>query len=183
MNIRTLTRTLLLSTFAFLWSLQAAQAVPLIGGQTFDAPGTATFLESINTGNIFGGSNSSFELYAYSGTDFTGPSLFSQAISGSTNGLTLSIGLLLNPLSSYVFLLRSDSIGFSANGTHIVPGNFVQCFDGAQACNNFSGDLNGFATNYSVSVSVPEPSTYLLMLTGILGLAFVAGRRRGEGLA
>ena len=29
------------------------------------------------------------------------------------------------------------------------------------------------------AVSVPEPSTYLLMLTGIMGLGFVAWRRRG----
>lgn len=36
-------------------------------------------------------------------------------------------------------------------------------------------------TTFSASnVSVPEPSTYLLMLTGILGMGFVAWRRREQ---
>ena len=36
-------------------------------------------------------------------------------------------------------------------------------------------------TAFSASnVSVPEPSTYLLMLTGILGMGFVAWRRREQ---
>ena len=70
------------------------------------------------------------------------------------------------PLTNDGVELRSFNLGFLRDGE--TEYEFRQCrpqeFDGGTTCLPYR--------------SVPEPGTYLLMLTGIMGLGFVAFRRR-----
>lgn len=109
-------------------------------------------------------------------------------------------GLALTPGNMYVLFLSALDTGFGAANVEAnilvdqyAGGGFVSVITPENSPRDTTvwttqqwstlgvpgGDLR-FEANF---VSVPEPSTWMLMLTGILGLGFVGWRRREETLA
>lgn len=149
-----------------------------------------------------------FRAYVYSwdplGHGAVGPSLFTSAlmnVSGSRASLNvqrtfLTGALALNPGSMYVLFVSTSglagngSIFFSDvddpsayTGGQMVFYNNGEDFDALTSSRwdewENSADVNDlqFEANF---VSVLEPSTWLLLCTGLLGLSFVARRRREQ---
>jgi hypothetical protein len=77
-------------------------------------------------------------------------------------------------------------VPFSAQGTNILPAMGVPSmgstgFTGALGPGQYAvwvQDDDPFSFDYSFQISVPEPSTWMMMLVGLAGLGFVGHRRR-----
>ena len=138
---------------------------------------------------------------AWDGQKATGSALFmSNLLFAPIGGLTKTTvqigGVNLLAGDAYVFLLSTSGLqGFSKGGMECAlecsdaytDGAFVYQNNGDdtskwtnEECENFEGDDLRFEANVSAVNQnvVPEPSTYLLMASGLLGLGAVARRRR-----
>lgn len=186
-------RTLALGALASLLCFHPASA-QLSYGQYFTSPGTNTFLQSIHTGMIWSdgvGVDYTFELFQVTpGLPYltlTGPALFVKALTGPVSpNQTVPVNLLLAPLQTYAFLLRTtadppemwmmtnsdaipDGMGVGCGGYHYQP----------EECYTVGADVDGFSATF-IATPVPEPSTILLLGTGLFGVGFMAWRRREE---
>lgn len=150
----------------------AAQA--LGEGQSFTAPTTSYFLQSVRTGSLSGpssGGSYSFVLFALGGMTLTGPALFEQALTGPVEvNQTVNVNTLLTPGGTYAFLLK-------ASGSALIT-----CF--GTSCGGYSDvDITDFSLAFAEppASTVPEPMSMALLGTGLAGVAGARLRRRKHG--
>ncbi len=163
----------------------AAQA--LGEGQSFTAPTTSFFLQSVRTGSLSGpssGGSYSFVLFALSGMTLTGPALFEQALTGPVEvNQTVNVNTLLAPGGTYAFLLRASGgaliTGFAPD---FMDGQALTCF--GTSCGGYSDvDIADFSLAFAEppASTVPEPMSMALLGTGLAGVAGARLRRRKHG--
>ncbi|HWR13713.1 MAG TPA: PEP-CTERM sorting domain-containing protein [Terriglobales bacterium] len=153
-------------------------------GQTFVAPNSSNYLQSVYTGSLSGGTISApytFSLYAFAGNTLVGAPLFEESLNGPvSSGLTIDIGEQLTAGQQYVFLLLTSAGSVAADGDqHIADGNLISCTGtNCFAPLGSTTDVQGFALNFSDAPnSVPEPSTIVLLGSGVLGFAGTIRRK------
>ena len=173
-------------------------------GQTFRTPTVDTKLA--NFAVWLRSDEVAFEVkayvYAWDGQKATGSALFtSDLLFAPVGGLTKTTvqigGVNLVAGNAYVFFLSTSGLQGSTLGgvecaidcysNDYADGAFVWQDNGddtskwtIEEWENFEGDDLRFEANFSAVDQnvVPEPSTYLLMASGLLGLGAVARRRR-----
>jgi hypothetical protein len=182
--------------YLILVSLELA-AVPVVRaqghsglGQSFVAPSTSPFLESIDTGDLRGGvvaPDYIFLLVALSGTSIVDAPLWQRAMSGPTLPAAFQhvpVGQLLTPGERYAFFLGAGTSGGTvalAPTDFVVGGNLVSCAIGfgSGICEDAfeigGRDITGFSANFS---AVPEPGSVVLLVTGLATVGGVAVRRK-----
>ena len=171
-------------------------------GQTFRTPAVDTKLDNFA---FWIASEAAFEmkahLFAWDGQKATGSALFISdllfAPVGELTKTTVQIGgVNLLAGNAYVFFLSTSGLRGSSRGgmecaiecsDAYTDGAFVFQNNGDDTSKwtneewrNFNGDDLRFEANFSAVDQnvVPEPSTYQLMASGLLGLGAVARRRR-----
>jgi hypothetical protein len=169
-------------------------AAPLTGqpfyGQSFTAPAAPnTLLQSLTVGPTgFTGAAAPTpwiaNIYAYNGSALVGSSLFSQALGTSFAGFTLAPNLTLTAGGMYAvvvqFVLSSGGVVLEAPADTYAGGAAISC-NVPPSCAPLDGtrDLAGFSTQLGPAMtSVPEPSTWMLLGTGIVGIGGLSMRRR-----
>lgn len=179
---------------------QVGAGIPSGVGQTFFVPATATYLESIFTGGIYtGGRTNDWVLWEFFGGTFGAELLriqngLPQSLSLSPSNQTVPIGLNLIPGAEYLFAANRafpQQAAFRYTAGDDLPGQTIYWLcrtpgePAALLCPDYTSDPNdveNFAANFTTppTHSVPEPSSYLLVLTGIMGIGLVMWRRRDQ---
>lgn len=147
--------------------------------------------QAVSGSSNYGIANSNEVLYAYLGGSATAPTTFLSAI---TNGSFAADGSIAGTgLTEGVNAIRLNQNAQTAtpdfgqyNGPRSGQANFAAYKVLVGNASNWTVDTtNG---NYAATVpnttaftvtAVPEPQTYALMLSGLLGVGFIARRRRG----
>lgn len=181
--------------------------VPTVGqiwaGQTFTVPAVDYLLSTFSFTSFTSSPSPGFSiapvgyLAAWSGSSLSGPILFSAtyassqagALQGTTDYLWNVGGLGLTPGAQYAAFVSATTAypgGVPFAAADYAGGDWIQGVSDGGVPTSWvspgwvdwleSEDLV-FRAEFA-SVSVPEPGTGLLMLTGLLGLGFVARRRR-----
>ena len=98
-------------------------------------------------------------------------------ITGLTSGSYSRMFDLLNPTSYGSGFLNNTAGGNITTARNLVVNGFIagQTYLNIHTPNNPGGEIRGNLTAVAV---VPEPSTYLLMASGLAGVGLVARRRR-----
>lgn len=144
-------------------------------------------------------------VYAWNGSMATGPALYTSGVTThnatpstpftkytfTTGGLSLVPGDMYALFFSTTGLAGTGRIQWeSAPTDEYGGGSFIFLNNGESTAawtsdswtqGLFASDLHFEATFASATATVPEPSTWLLMITGLLGLGAVALRRKREG--
>ena len=165
-------------------------------GQAFFAPLAATTLNSLTytfrvlPGIFDGGAPATLSVFAFDGTPPVGAPLFQAAFTYPTSGLNTPMTFLPNIAvvggARYIALVGSNAPGSATialvNMLADSPANTTG--DGFYSCNAATCAPPGQTTNVAVfeatfAVSaVPEPSTWMLMATGLATIAGVGARRK-----
>jgi hypothetical protein len=142
-------------------------------------------------------------VYAWDGSMATGPALYSSDVvthnatpstpftkyTFTTGGLALVPGDMYALFFSTSGLPGTGRVQWEAASTNEYGGgNFIYMNNGESTADwtstawasGFASDLHFEATFASATATVPEPSTWLMMITGLMGLGGVALRRRRE---
>jgi hypothetical protein len=152
------------------------------------APGTGSFSGS---GTIqFGTTNGEFAAPLGDGTRY----LAIQA--GQSETITFGtvqnlFGLLLGSADAYngfVFMLGASTVGTFTGANLLSPGNGDQFSPLTNGYVMFNGDFDKVILSSgqnaleidNISSSVPEPSTWAMMILGFLGVGFMGYRRKGR---
>ena len=143
-------------------------------------------------------------VYAWDGgaSHATGPALYTSSVfthnatpatpfteyTFNTGGLSLTTGSVYALFLSTSGLAGSGRIQWEATGEEYAGGNFVFLNNGENTSawttdewSVYASDLHFEANFAGVSTTVPEPSTWLMLVTGLLALGVVAMRRRRDG--
>ena len=155
-------------------------------GQSFSVPATPSLdrvLQSV-TLTFATSSAQTFQVYAFSGGVLTGSPLFTQAVSPTsgteTRTFTPAGGLALVGGAQYAAVLTALGAGVSLS--YGFPGGYaggdlLVC--PASVCTVRPTDDAAFsATFVSAQATVPEPSTWATVATGLLGLGGLAALRK-----
>jgi len=157
-----------------------AQGVPWL--QSFFAPGDATVLRSFTFGGLTTSTTTTFGLYGFDGTHLTTGALWSQSISGPLNTnvvLTFSPNVAVVGGGQYGIGLRNDVSMSGAARADILPNGRFYIASGNEYVAPFhEQDEDGFSVTFD-TVTTPEPASLALLVTGLVGLAFVRRRRTG----
>jgi len=152
------------------------------------APGTGSFS---GTGTVqFGTTDTQFATPLGDSTRY----LAIQA--GQSETITFGIvqnlfGLLLgsaDAYNSFVFMLGVNTVGTFTGANLLTPGNGDQFSPLTNGYVTFSGDFDRVILSSgqnaleidNISSSVPEPSTWAMMILGFMGVGFLAYRRKGR---
>jgi len=137
---------------------------------------------STPTGSIF--------MYA-SDTGFTKGGSFLLSLGGTNSGLSGTVGggirlensnsnTPLDTTSSLIALigpLSGNPFSGTANGTFAPTGDLFALTLGLQVTRSTAGTTTG---DFNLSSSVPEPSTWAMMILGFVGVGFMAYRRKDK---
>ena len=151
-------------------------------GQSFTVPATPSLDDVLQsfTLTFATSSNQTFQIYAFSGGVLTGSPLFTQAVSPTsgteTRTFTPAGGLALVSGAQYAAVLTALGSGVSLSygfpGAY-AGGDLVVC--PASVCGiQPTIDAAFSATFVSSQATVPEPSTWVMLATGSLGLGALA---------
>jgi len=156
-------------------------------GQMFTVPSTDYLLTSFVFSTMYENTQSFlFQLYAWDGMSPAGPLLGSASTSGTGTfdvdllTFTLAGGILLTPGSRYVALMSrtagSGVWGIWRTQTEYPDGFGVEITDGGTIQRSLD---TRFQATFETPTSVtPEPVSFVLLATGLLGLAGVQALRR-----
>jgi len=145
-------------------------------------------------------------VYAWNGSMATGSALFTSGVvthnatpsTPFTKYTFLTGGLSLVPGDMYALFLSTSGLAGTgrimweaATSNEYAGGNFVFMNNGENTgdwttmawSSGFASDLHFEATFASASATVPEPSTWVMMITGLVALGLVTLRRRRDGIA
>lgn len=180
-----------LATALLLTLLARPAAAQFLGfGQSFTAPTSAAHLQTVSTGVLSGstsnGGTLAFGLYALGGSALVGPALFTTPPSSQpiAPDLKLDVGLQLTPGGVYTFLLVLTDEGFLTSGPTAAPdvlpgGGWVLCLGTTRCSGSGGSDVQNFTLTFTATpTTVPEPSTSVLLGTGLLAICTIADRRR-----
>ena len=160
-------------------------------GQSFTMPAVDDVLQSfsfaLSTNDVV-----AFEIYATSGDALTGPALFSQSFGPSAGSPAISTlvflppgGLPLTSGAQFAAMVRMDAgeaVTFQFHSPDPYAGGrtLLACTAADTPCAPALAlaDMEFEATFVASTASVPEPSTWALLGSGLLGLGGVAARRR-----
>lgn len=196
-------RRLLATLLLLLCAPAMANAQELLTGQTFTVPVATPFLEALGFENYgIGNSPDAIFQIALMSDPFTlvGP-VYSHAwpVSGQQFGVSVTPQILLSPGAIYFAFVRNAIVFTSGQtATDLVPdGSAAQCR--YNKCEVRSFDLTGAFVRFSeapedavlaeptsiepevpVVAPVPEPSTVVLMASGLLAVGVVVRRRRSR---
>jgi hypothetical protein len=192
-------RTLVLSLFLLCFAIAAAHATPIVYSVTGTATGTlggSTFTDQLltiafagDTDNVTGGSGfytngtgtGTVLLNGTTVATFTEAVYFfdNQGFSPSTAGIGDGQGSIFDTFNSaFASYTGSTEIGPLSGGAFIRPDLSFSTTAGLFNISSVSGDSTFLATT---TAAAPEPSSFLLLATGVLGTA-TAMRRKLAGL-
>lgn len=171
-------KILLAITFSLVLASGAKAETQTFGCSSADLSGI-TFLNcaGYNSGNLL--SNSSSDLAAvksiFSGLGFSNTSTtWSEKITNLNGSNTIDFATPLNGTSIIGIFKGAADTGVNGTAFYVV--------DAGTNLNAFKYNLSGSssAALYLVTSPIPEPSTYMLFLVGLLAVAFVANRRKNS---
>jgi hypothetical protein len=162
---------LILGVAIFVMGLTPAHADGIfdVTGATFDNGTTVSGSFTISGGVVTGGS---FTISGVTGTLATFIPAFSGCGGGECMLVFSTTGNIGDPFVTLIFAATSLS---SYNGGSLCTGFSAGCPDGA-SIDSTGGQNLGFLTAGSIT-SAPEPSTYLLLGSGLVGLGLLRRKR------
>lgn len=182
--------------------------IPTAIAQTIVAPAGASYLQSFTfyfTNFINGGSlNLDASVYAFDGTQLTGPALFASALFLGTNSLSdvpVTFGSATNPLNLFLGPSTTYALVLSTIGGASQTPDGSSVLVGASSTDAYAGGALFYSTDPSAPltfseagyppdaafsatftsapvVSTPEPGSLMLVATGVAGVAGMVVRRR-----
>lgn len=162
-------------------------------GQSFTAPsGTNTLLQSISvgqgglTGYSFNNDTFTAEIFAVTGGGLSGPSLFSQVLGSSFDGFSLTPNINLTSGGTYALVVNVGQVSANTAGDIYADGNGIECGGTIVGCDVLFGstphtpadDLTGFSVRFGAATTTPEPTSFALIGTGLIGLVPVMRIRK-----
>lgn len=141
-----------------------------------------SFFSSVNTTGTHGAvgtpvnysvDGSSFNRDSDSGAGYVGEGI-TGGLSGNFNqNFPFNAASAIGTSAEFVFLTRSSN---NANGFLL-----VDKFENTAGAGlfSFTNAAGGPVLNYTLAAAIPEPSTYAMLLAGLMGVGFMARRRQG----
>jgi hypothetical protein len=153
-----------------------------LSGVTFQDGGvaTGTFSTDSTTGNV-----TAFNITTTDGSILNGAK-YDSTTSEIMNNLFIAnsfVAVFSNNLTPYIELGFVNPLT-SPEVDPLVPG-FTSSYSGSWECCSDNGDMREITGGAAVSTvsAVPEPSTWVMMVLGFLGLGWTAYRRKGKALS